>query len=206
MKLWIAFVLFTINICITCMVKVKMDIYYESLCPDSIRFINQQLYPLYNEFKDNLDITFIPHGKSNSYQGNSGEIEFECQHGPDECFGNKVQGCMLARIRDQDTQVSYVACQMQFGADRTHQACVEAFGVSWNEILQCVGGEFATKQQLGFERVTTPVLRTTNWVPSIVYNNQITDYTHSGNSPPLKDVICSLISNTNSACLEKYHF
>jgi hypothetical protein len=84
MRLWIAFVLLTINICITCMSKVKnrflvimplhnfafyneqvkMDVYLESLCPDSIRFISQQLYPLYNEFKDNLEITFIPHGKS----------------------------------------------------------------------------------------------------------------------------------------------
>lgn len=41
-----------------------MDVYYESLCPDSIKFINQQLYPIYEQFKNNLDITFVPHGKS----------------------------------------------------------------------------------------------------------------------------------------------
>jgi hypothetical protein len=109
---------------------------------------------------------------------------------------------MLSRIRDQDTQVGYVACQMQFGADRDHRGCVEDFGVSYDEILQCVGGEFATKRQLAFERITLPVLQYTNWVPSVVYNNQFSEYSHTGNSPPLKDVICSLISNSNPSCLE----
>lgn len=45
-------------------IQVKMDIYYESLCPDSIRFISEQLQPLYNEFKKHLQITFLPFGKS----------------------------------------------------------------------------------------------------------------------------------------------
>lgn len=51
-------------------IQVKIDIYYESLCPDSVRFISQQLYPLYSNFKKHLDITFIPFGKSN--------VSFEC--------------------------------------------------------------------------------------------------------------------------------
>lgn len=41
-----------------------MDIYYESLCPDSIKFINSQLRPNYEAFKQNLEITFVPFGKS----------------------------------------------------------------------------------------------------------------------------------------------
>ncbi|KAL7035430.1 hypothetical protein ACKWTF_008363 [Chironomus riparius] len=200
MKLWIAFAFLAINVCLTCRVKIKMDIFYESLCPDSIRFISEQLGQNYQSFKDNLDITFLPFGKSNSYQNQLGGIEFECQHGADECFGNKVQGCMLSRMPHQDTQVSYVTCQMQVGADRTHKACVEAFGVSWDEILQCVQSDFATKQQLGFERISGPVLQNTRWVPTIAYNGQITEYSHSGNSPPLKDVLCYYCSNSNPAC------
>jgi hypothetical protein len=49
--------------------------------------------------------------------------------------------------------MSYVACQMAT-VERTHQPCVEAFGVSFNEILQCVESEFATRQQLEFEQIT----------------------------------------------------
>lgn len=42
-------------------------------------------------------------GSLQSHQTENSQIEFECQHGADECFGNKVQGCMLSRIPDQDT-------------------------------------------------------------------------------------------------------
>lgn len=107
---------------------------------------------------------------------------------------------MLSRIAQQDTQLAYVACQMQFGADRTHQACVEAFGVSWEEILQCVADDFSTKQQLAFERITGQVLQKTRWVPTVIYNGQLTDYSHTGNSPPLKDVLCQLCSGSNPVC------
>jgi hypothetical protein len=97
-------------------------------------------------------------------------------------------------------QVAYVGCQMTSGSDRTHQACVEAFGVSYEEILQCVESDFATNQQLGYEQITTPVLTETNWVPTIVYNGKITEFSHTGNAPALKEVLCSLIHNTNPVC------
>jgi hypothetical protein len=108
---------------------------------------------------------------------------------------------MLSKIRDQDTQVAYAGCQMQFDADRTHRTCVEAFGVSWNEILNCAGSDFANNQQLEFERITKPVLSQTNWVPSVIFNGQLNEYTrYSSSTPPLKDIICAFISNSNPAC------
>ncbi|CRK98817.1 CLUMA_CG012046, isoform A [Clunio marinus] len=201
MKLWIILALVSVNL--ACVAKVKMDIYYESLCPDSMRFFSDELTPLYNNFKQHMDITFIPFGKSNSYETAESEIEFECQHGPDECFGNKVQGCMLSRILDQDTQFAYLSCQMVIGADRTHQTCVEQFGFDWNEIVQCTQSEFATRQQLGYEQITTPVLQQTNWVPTIAYNGRIDENSIGGRAPPLKELLCDLIYNTNPACKVK---
>jgi hypothetical protein len=44
--------------------QIKMDIYYESLCPDSKKFLTQVLYPIYNDFKQNMEINLIPFGKS----------------------------------------------------------------------------------------------------------------------------------------------
>jgi len=202
MKLWIFLALVSVNF--ACVAKVKIDIYYESLCPDSIRFINEQLAPLYNDFKKHLDVTFVPFGKSNSLQTSpEAPIEFECQHGPDECFGNKVQGCMLARIPDQDSKFDYISCQMVTGADRTHRECVEAFGMSWEEIAQCAASDFATNQQLEYERISTPVIQHFNWVPTVVYNGQITDISHTGRAAPLKEIICDFIHNTNPACASR---
>lgn len=89
---------------------------------------------------------------------------------------------------------------MRFGADRTHKPCVESFGVSWEEILQCVDSDFSTTQQLGYERSTTPVITQTNWVPTVVYNGKLNEYSHTGKAPAIKEVLCNLIQNTNSAC------
>lgn len=44
--------------------KVHIGIFYESLCPDSIRFIKYQLQPMYAEFEEFVDIDFVPFGKS----------------------------------------------------------------------------------------------------------------------------------------------
>ena len=43
-----------------------MSVYYESLCPDSIRFVTKQLYPSWKHFgKDILKVDLNPFGKAN---------------------------------------------------------------------------------------------------------------------------------------------
>lgn len=44
--------------------QLHVAIYYESLCPDSIRFITNQLDPTYGYFKDYIEVELIPFGKS----------------------------------------------------------------------------------------------------------------------------------------------
>ena len=36
-----------------------------------------------------------------------GGYEFECQHGPAECYGNQVQACAIAHAPDYDTTVRW---------------------------------------------------------------------------------------------------
>ena len=43
---------------------VQVQVYYETLCPYSIDFINQQLYPTYQNLGQYLDIEFIPYGNA----------------------------------------------------------------------------------------------------------------------------------------------
>lgn len=45
--------------------QVPVAVYYESLCPDSAKFITEQLYPaLKSELREQVEITFVPFGKS----------------------------------------------------------------------------------------------------------------------------------------------
>lgn len=84
-----------------------MDVLYESLCPDSIKFIEKQLGPLYDEFKQHLEINFVPFGKSSSPQ-TSGLEEWQCQHGQEECLGNRIQTCMLGQFPNDQDMVSSI--------------------------------------------------------------------------------------------------
>lgn len=53
------------------------------------------------------------------------DIDFECQHGEDECAGNAIQSCALNSLPDQDKQVEFVSCQMTFGSEPTGQTVTQ---------------------------------------------------------------------------------
>lgn len=45
--------------------KLKVSVYYESLCPDSINFLVKQFYPVYSTgLKEHLDVDLVPYGKA----------------------------------------------------------------------------------------------------------------------------------------------
>ena len=49
---------------------VKLGVHYESLCPDSIKFITTQLYPSWKYFgEDILRLDLNPFGKANVREG-----------------------------------------------------------------------------------------------------------------------------------------
>ena len=97
---------------------VQLGVYYESMCPDSVRFFQEQLWPTWQKTHTIIKLILVPFG--NAYVGihafctmwhvsNSLIIDvhacvtvvlqehkdgdkwvFQCQHGPDECTGNII--------------------------------------------------------------------------------------------------------------------
>ena len=57
--------------------------------------------------------------------GSEGGYEFECQHGPEECYGNLVQSCTIAHAPDYDTTVRLIVCMMS--SSRPNEAGPECF-------------------------------------------------------------------------------
>ncbi|XP_055300975.1 GILT-like protein 1 [Sitodiplosis mosellana] len=153
--------------------KVHVTVFYESLCPDSIRFIKNQLEPNYNNFAPFIDIEFIPFGKSKSFaQGNG--IGFTCQHGPDECAGNKIHSCGLRASQTQAEQVEFVTCQMSYGVEGS-DLCSEQARLPYEEILECYTSELGTRLQLDAEVKTKQLAsprEMLSFVPTIIYNHQ----------------------------------
>ena len=44
--------------------KLRIDVYYEALCPDSRDFVSRQLVPAYNDLNSIIDLNLIPYGKA----------------------------------------------------------------------------------------------------------------------------------------------
>ncbi len=75
--------------------NVKIGVYFESLCPDSKAFILKQLFPTFQKLNSIITLEMVPFGNANytiiDKTKEQFDVEFECQHGLQECLGNKIQ-------------------------------------------------------------------------------------------------------------------
>lgn len=158
--------------------KVKVSIYYEALCPDSMSFITRQLLPAYAILSKHINVEFVPYGKA-IHNFVNGEWKFECQHGAMECYGNKMHACALHQNANQDKTVEYIGCVMAAGnpaSNVTMQQCARTNGaISWIKMLKCRDEGKADNLLAGYGEKTFAVEPQINFVPSIIYNDGINE-------------------------------
>lgn len=91
----------------------SIKVYIESLCPDTLRFINysfKNFYNLKNKYDLYSSLTFVPYG--NAYESSSsknGQREFSCQHGEKECHGNRILNCAIEYLTI-DISEQFILC------------------------------------------------------------------------------------------------
>ncbi|KAF5308907.1 hypothetical protein FQR65_LT00607 [Abscondita terminalis] len=181
--------------------KLSVQVLYESLCPDSIKFVQEQLYPVWAELAPYVDIYFVPFGKSASLQDG---VSFTCQHGPKECLGNKIQSCALNGLADQNAQVEYVNCFMSIfkkNVDNNEmgQNCAEAVGLPWNYVKSCTESLAGVELQLKAEMITLQYKP--KFVPTILFNGHFHQEAQDDSQVNFRGVVCTFIEQLNpGAC------
>jgi len=93
-----AIILLILVISTNCINQVpQVNGYIESLCPDTRDFIVNSYSVFFN--KQDTDVlarvSLFPFGNSQVNKDTSGKITFDCQHGPNECYGNRIMTCAL---------------------------------------------------------------------------------------------------------------
>ncbi|CAG9821398.1 unnamed protein product, partial [Phaedon cochleariae] len=163
------------------------SVYYESLCPDSKKFFTQQLYPsLQGNLSSFVNLILVPYGKSKS-TFDVNQYQFECHHGVNECYGNKIQACALKLIDGGNNtpdfgfnkvSLGFINCLMD-KADKNGQVifptkdCALYNHVSnLNEIDNCANHTDASNYLAMFGSMTDAVQNPLKSVPTIVFNNQ----------------------------------
>lgn len=162
--------------------KVPVYVYYESLCPDSAKFINEQLYPVAKLFRENMDLKLVPFGKS-SYKTQGSETLFECHHGPNECYGNKVHACALLHIQGNSYQpnntkealtLEYVNCLMERAQFKDGEfpgkVCAEQNEIhNWDTIAQCANSTEGSSLLKNYGEETAKLQQPLKSVPTIAF-------------------------------------
>lgn len=174
--------------------KIPIEIIYESLCPDSLNFITSQLYTSKDLIKDYFSVNFIPFGKSY----NQNQVNFICQHGPQECLGNKIQSCALSQLNDLNKQIEFVNCFMNFFSIDREEECFEPNGLNETNINNCVRSNLGTRLQLDAETQQSKYKGRFRFIPTIIINNEFDQQIQDNSLIDFREVLCTFIKKINA--------
>ncbi|XP_078052205.1 uncharacterized protein LOC144478310 [Augochlora pura] len=159
--------------------QIDVDVYYETLCPDSKRWMQRQLRELDGEIKNYIRLNFVPYGKASQYfDEQKNQWFFSCQHGPKECEGNKAHGCVIHAIKNgepanevQSLSESFVVCSMTTRS--TVDECVKQLSISEktkDAISSCIAGSLGDELFAENGKKTAALSPPLSFVPTIVIN------------------------------------
>jgi hypothetical protein len=183
--------------------KLKVGVYYETLCGDSKRFIRSQLYPLMkNGGEEYLSVEFIPYGKASTTVSGS-SFTFSCQHGKDECNGNKMHACAIKYL-NKDTTLEFIRCSMAAAYPPTSlDDCAEELGIpenTYKQIKECHKSAEGKSLLANYGEMTNDLNPKLFFVPTITYNgvfDQDKMWTSQGN---FKKVVCDELGQKPAFC------
>ncbi|KAK9883066.1 hypothetical protein WA026_001271 [Henosepilachna vigintioctopunctata] len=180
---------------------VKVSVYYECLCPDSIDFIKNQLWPNYEGLKDNIVVDFVPYGFA---KDSSGNWILECQHGTNECRGNKYHACAFDQQKGQNKDVAFLSCSMSSSDPSSVEIiknCANENGYNWSAISECYNGNRGNDLIAKYgERTDSLKLK---FIPSILFNDKFDQKLQDESIDNFLKAACSQISEPKpKACHE----
>lgn len=121
--------------------KVKVEVYYEVLCPDSRHFVLDQVVSTWKSLDAIMDIKFIPFGKATYKKDDQDKNgwQFTCQHGKNECIGNMIHACATLHVKDSSKLVKYISCMIQNNREpkKVGESCAKSLEIEWEPIGKC---------------------------------------------------------------------
>nr|CAD7579726.1 unnamed protein product [Timema californicum] len=186
--------------------KVQVTVFYESHCPYSVEFITQKLYPAYKALTSaNMDVDLVPYGFTKYSVDDDGHYQFSCQHGPSECYGNRVQACALAELSDNlDLQVEFVNCAMSSSNSSTSgPLCASKLGIDYSPVQECVDGTTGDQLTVYNGNRTTSFSPKYAYVPWVAINGVHNNETRDTARKDLLATSCKLLNNRPEPCLKR---
>ncbi|KAI8426679.1 hypothetical protein MSG28_014394 [Choristoneura fumiferana] len=132
---------------------------------------------------DGGSVSSVEHDKVN------GKWQFTCQHGADECYGNKLQSCILKDrgLLDTDKMELVICLMTQANPDKSLDT-------------RCAGGDQGDTLLASNGDKTDGVQRPLAFVPTVVVNERFDQAIQDEAVTNLKAVICRLAPTKPAVC------
>ncbi|XP_054290727.1 GILT-like protein 1 [Macrosteles quadrilineatus] len=185
--------------------KVKVSVYFESYCPDSVKFLTKQLYPVFaGPLGQYLNLTLVPYGKATTTREDS-NVTFVCHHGEKECKGNKVIACVLDESISFADQFKFINCTSSIIAsnpkkeDYPVNECVSG-SLTVEKVSGCAAGQEGSKLLDMYGNMTTAMFpNNLQNVPTIVFGDKFVKADHDAAVSDFRKALCSKIPGTKPA-------
>jgi len=195
--------------------KVAVGVYFESCCPYSQAFIVDSFAPAYNTpgFAEITTIVMSPYGHEEYNESSHGEYSFTCQHGPNECLGQRIEACVIELtnynsllyvpfIMNLEVKLNAIGCYLDTCCDPTPYAQIIAqdLHMSWTEINACVlssQGDYAVLYQSQVTQNLNPALTSVPWLTlNGVHNSEV----QTACDQDLLACVCAAYTGNSPAC------
>ncbi|XP_026170303.1 gamma-interferon-inducible lysosomal thiol reductase [Mastacembelus armatus] len=174
---------------------VRVELYYESLCPGCRGFLTQMLFPTWLMLSDIMAVTLVPYGNAQEKPDEQKYI-FLCQHGEQECLGNMIETCLL----NMTENAFYTIFCMESSNDviKSAKSCVEVSSpeVSWDKLMTCVNGNQGNQLMHQNAMKTKALNPPHEYVPWVTINGVHTEDLQNKAMNSLFTLVCSMYKGT----------
>ncbi|PWA48574.1 gamma interferon responsive lysosomal thiol (GILT) reductase family protein [Artemisia annua] len=171
-KMLVAFFLLTIAKSYCDEDKVKVSLYYESLCPYCSDFIVNHLGKALYELNlvSIVDLRMVPWGNTQFGPNNT----WICQHGPDECSIDIVEACAIDLLPNDGLSFKLIECIENLnleGRVGEWRSCMNSLNIDQNPIMDCYQSGKGYNLELQFADETNNLNPPHRFVPWVVVND-----------------------------------
>lgn len=152
--------------------KIKISVVTTAGCGDTVNFITNSLAKAYEEYKDFLEVEFVPWGRTRRNPDGS----LYCQFGANDCFANRVNRCALDMLKgNQDAQMQYMVCEFTNPRPAYLQGsylCAQTVGLNLVDLDYCVAHS-GTALDNASELIAAEPMKVIDFVPAIYFNDAV---------------------------------
>ncbi|XP_026320043.1 GILT-like protein 2 [Hyposmocoma kahamanoa] len=170
---------------------VRIDFYYESLCPRSISTYRTEFLPVVQNLNNYIDVHTYPFGGSKILNKNGRHL-IKCHHGHQECIGNARHACAIDVLKNTTDYVKFNACLMK-ERNRSVEQCGRLLEIDVEAIANCFKSERAMDLLKHYEEETKK--QHLRYVPYLLINSG-----NLKNTDGLMNAVCDAFKKRPNEC------